>query len=253
VKPANILLSPAGADQGDHAYLTDFGLTGGGSETSLTAAGGSRALLAYIAPSRSTGATSTAAVDCVLLACMAFECLTGRCLRARDRHRHCHGPHQVPPPSALAANRLPAAVDTVLARHAEHRRVPTCGAFLAEPALGAPTGKQITWPRSDAMGRVHRPWIIVPDRGDLVGVGVWLSTGQHRDGANHPAADDECRIRDGGASPTEDVYPNAAEAALVARSRLIPRRRAPRFISGDGGEVGEHRRAASPAPAGSTA
>ena len=104
VKPANILLSVgAGADQGDHAYLTDFGLTKrGGSETSLTAAGGFAGTLAYIAPEQVDGREIDGRADQYSLACMAFECLTGTgALRARDGYRHRHGPHQGP--AALGA------------------------------------------------------------------------------------------------------------------------------------------------------
>ena len=139
VKPANILLSPgAGADQGDHAYLTDFGLTKrGGSETSLTAAGGFAGTLAYIAPEQVDGREIDGRADQYSLACMAFECLTGSVPFVRETDIATAMAHiKDPPPSALARQpTLPAGVDAVLARgmaKAPDDRYPTCGAFLAD-------------------------------------------------------------------------------------------------------------------------
>ena len=139
VKPANILLSlGAGADQGDHAYLTDFGLTKrGGSETSLTAAGGFAGTLAYIAPEQVDGREIDGRADQYSLACMAFECLTGSVPFVRETDIATAMAHiKDPPPSALALQpTLPAGVDAVLARgmaKAPDDRYPTCGAFIAD-------------------------------------------------------------------------------------------------------------------------
>ena len=139
VKPANILLSlGASADQGDHAYLTDFGLTKrGGSDTSLTAAGGFAGTLAYIAPEQVDGREIDGRADQYSLACMAFECLTAPVPFVRETDIATAMAHiKDPPPSALALQpTLPAAVDAVLARgmaKAPDDRYPTCGAFMAD-------------------------------------------------------------------------------------------------------------------------
>ena len=169
VKPANILLSlGAGADQGDHAYLTDFGLTKrGGSETSLTAAGGFAGTLAYIAPEQVDGREIDGRADQYSLACMAFECLTGQVPFVRETDIATAMAHiKDPPPSALALQpTLPAAVDAVLARgmaKAPDDRYPTCGAFMADlrGALGltgsyvAPVGRRRGRTASAARGSI---------------------------------------------------------------------------------------------------
>jgi serine/threonine protein kinase len=227
VKPANILLSPgAGADQGDHAYLTDFGLTKrGGSETSLTAAGGFAGTLAYIAPEQVDGREIDGRADQYSLACMAFECLTGRVPFVRETDIATAMAHiKDPPPSALALQpTLPAGVDGVLARgmaKAPDDRYPTCGAFLADlrGALGltanyvAPVARP-TWRRSPV------PWIMVAGIAValLVGLGVWVvggTTGVGSAPSSGPTTSEAVITLE--PSPTEDAYPNAAEAALLA-------------------------------------
>ena len=229
VKPANILLSPgAGADQGDHAYLTDFGLTKrGGSETSLTAAGGFAGTLAYIAPEQVDGREIDGRADQYSLACMAFECLTGRC-------PSCARPTSPPPWPTSRTHRprrspcqptLPAGVDAVLARgmaKAPDDRYPTCGAFLADlrGALGL-TGSYVapvaTCHPGDEIRCRGSSWPGSP-LALLVGVGAWVVGGapRYRLGAIEQSVDERRHPRPSSRSPTEDVYPNAAETALLA-------------------------------------
>ncbi len=227
VKPANILLAPgAGADQGDHAYLTDFGLTKrGGSDTSLTAAGGFAGTLAYIAPEQVDGREIDGRADQYSLACMAFECLTGQVPFVRETDIATAMAHiKDPPPSALSRQpTLPAGVDAVLARgmaKAPDDRYPTCAAFMADlrGALGL-TGSYIA-PVGRSSGRRSPVPLVV---GGLIivllaaGVGAWLLGDAGHTGTS-PSSSPTTSVAEATVepSPTEDVYPNQAEATLLA-------------------------------------
>ena len=87
VKPANVLLDPTAGDaEGDHAYLTDFGLTKQtGSESGLTKAGSFMGTLAYMAPEQIEGQDVDGRADEYSLAAMAFEALTGHVPFKRDQ------------------------------------------------------------------------------------------------------------------------------------------------------------------------
>ncbi len=168
VKPANILLAPGlGADQGDHVYLTDFGLTKrGGADSSLTAVGGFAGTLDYIAPEQVDGRDLDGRADQYSLACMAFECLTGHLPFARDTDIAIAMAHlKDPPPSAASLKpELSSAIDEVLARglaKAREDRYPTCMAFAGDlrDALGV-TASQARPTQSPAPRKL------------LIGVGV---------------------------------------------------------------------------------
>jgi DNA-binding beta-propeller fold protein YncE len=73
VKPANVLLGP-----GDHAYLTDFGLTKRlTSHTASTREGGWVGTLGYVAPEQIRGERADARIDVYALGCVLFHSLTG--------------------------------------------------------------------------------------------------------------------------------------------------------------------------------
>jgi hypothetical protein len=141
VKPANVLLA------GDHAYLSDFGLTRlAGSDTSLTEAGRWMGTVEYSSPEQLRGERTDARADVYSLGCVLFAALTGRPPFA-------HGTvpatmlahlHDSPPrPSELGA---PADVDRVIARALAKRpsdRYPSAG-DLGRAALGAARGEPVT-------------------------------------------------------------------------------------------------------------
>ncbi|HEV2821335.1 MAG TPA: protein kinase [Solirubrobacteraceae bacterium] len=82
VKPANVLLGA-----GDHAYLTDFGLTKRvTSQGGTTQAGGWVGTLGYVAPEQIRGERVDARVDVYALGCVLVHLLTGRApfLRSGD-------------------------------------------------------------------------------------------------------------------------------------------------------------------------
>jgi serine/threonine-protein kinase len=72
VKPANILLDPAGK-----AYITDFGLAKDSRGSALTRPGQAIGSMNYISPEQIRGEPVTGAADIYSLGCVAFECLCG--------------------------------------------------------------------------------------------------------------------------------------------------------------------------------
>ena len=84
IKPGNVLIEehPA-AEGGDHAYLTDFGLTkrmeGGSAATALTSTGAFVGTLDYVAPEQIRGDELDARTDVYALGCvLLYEMLAGR-------------------------------------------------------------------------------------------------------------------------------------------------------------------------------
>ncbi|MCC6830237.1 MAG: serine/threonine protein kinase [Thermoleophilia bacterium] len=113
IKPANILLGP-----GDHAYLSDFGLTRAIEGSKLTSSGVWMGTLEYVAPEQIKGSALTAAADRYALAVVAYETLTGRSVfdqadRTALLYAHLHEPH-VPP--SRRRPELGPGVDEVFAR-----------------------------------------------------------------------------------------------------------------------------------------
>ena len=142
VKPGNVLLDRTA--QGEHAYLTDFGLTKQtGTESGLTRMGSFMGTPAYMAPEQIEGQEVDGRADQYSLACMAFELLTGAVPFSRDQEfavAMAHVRDRPPAPTSLRAE-LPAAVDVVFAQAmAKDReaRYPTCTAFVEDlrSALG---------------------------------------------------------------------------------------------------------------------
>ena len=73
VKPANVLLH-----EGEHAYLTDFGITREISGDGLTAVGERIGTVDYMSPEQCRGEPVTPAADIYALGCVLYEALTGR-------------------------------------------------------------------------------------------------------------------------------------------------------------------------------
>src|SRR5688572_3449644 len=120
VKPGNILLAAGhGADGGEHAYLTDFGLTKhSASKSGLTQLGQMVGTIDYIAPEQIAGAGVDGRADVYALACVLFELLAGRPPYLRDTDLAVMAAHLHEPPPSLTELRpdLPVAVDALFAR-----------------------------------------------------------------------------------------------------------------------------------------
>jgi hypothetical protein len=114
IKPANVLLGA-----GEHAYLTDFGLTKRlGASTGLSRSGQWVGTLGYVAPEQIRGERIDARADVYALGCVLFHALTGQAPYLRESEEatlwsHLHDP---PPPASMLADGVPEAFDAVIER-----------------------------------------------------------------------------------------------------------------------------------------
>jgi YVTN family beta-propeller protein len=124
VKPGNILVvagreRPRGT-QGEHVYLTDFGLTKRASELTggLTGTGHFLGTVDYVAPEQIQGKPVGAGTDIYALGCVLYECLTGQLPFRRDDDAALLWAHLIEAPPQVSAVRpeVPPAVDAVVAR-----------------------------------------------------------------------------------------------------------------------------------------
>jgi serine/threonine protein kinase len=137
IKPANVLLGA-----GDHAYLTDFGLTKRlGTTAGLSGSGQWVGTLGYVAPEQIRGERIDARADVYALGCVLFHALTGQAPYLRETQEatlwaHLHDP---PPPASMLAPGVPEAFDAVIERALAKdpaRRQPSAG-DLGRAALAA--------------------------------------------------------------------------------------------------------------------
>jgi serine/threonine protein kinase len=177
VKPGNVLLDRTA--QGEHAYLTDFGLTKQtGTESGLTRMGSFMGTPAYMAPEQIEGQDVDGRADQYSLACMAFECLTGQVPFRRDQEfavAMAHVREQPPAPTGLRPE-LPAAVDTVfgqaMAKDREARYA-TCSAFVEDLRAALGGGAVAARPVRAEPSRRRTPFVVAV----VVGLGLVFMAG----------------------------------------------------------------------------
>jgi hypothetical protein len=112
IKPANVLL------EGDHAFLSDFGLARSNEAGDETQVGGLVGTVDYLAPELVGGGTATVASDIYALGCVLFQMLTGSVPFPADgliAKLNAHTKLDPPAPSELRAD-LPRGFDEVLGR-----------------------------------------------------------------------------------------------------------------------------------------
>jgi hypothetical protein len=182
IKPANVLLG-----SGDHAYLTDFGLTKHlGSSAALSRSGQWVGTLGYVAPEQIRGERIDARADVYALGCVLFHSLTGQAPYLRETEEatlwsHLHDP---PPPASMLTEGVPEAFDAVIERALAKdpgERFPSAGdlgrAALAAAGTPVATGSE----RMVARGRAapgdetrvsprHDPTRAAPVRGSRLGL-----------------------------------------------------------------------------------
>ncbi|HEY4097742.1 MAG TPA: protein kinase [Baekduia sp.] len=136
IKPANVLLD------GDHAYLTDFGLTKRLSgETTMTGSGRWVGTLGYIAPEQIRGEPVDARADVYALGCLLFYVLTGVAPYRRDSDEatlYAHLNDPAPDPRLVTTgvpDALAAVIERALAKDPDDR-FPSAG-DLGRAALAA--------------------------------------------------------------------------------------------------------------------
>ena len=141
VKPANVLLA------GDHAYLSDFGLTRlAGSDTSLTGSGQWIGTVEYCSPEQLRGDRTDARADVYSLGCVLFAALTGAPPFAHGTVPATMLAHLHDPPPMPSERGAPRDFDRVIARALAKRpqeRYPSAG-DLGRAALAAARGEPIT-------------------------------------------------------------------------------------------------------------
>jgi serine/threonine-protein kinase len=111
VKPSNILLT-----HNDFAYLIDFGIARGVTDTALTSANTTIGTWAYMAPERFSTGESEPSADVYALACVLYQCLTGQPPYPGDTLEQVAVGHMVAPPPHPSEERdtIPTAMDHVI-------------------------------------------------------------------------------------------------------------------------------------------
>ncbi|WP_309233783.1 protein kinase [Conexibacter sp. W3-3-2] len=139
VKPANVLLG-----EGDHAYLTDFGLTKRvDSAGGQTRPGGWVGTLGYVAPEQIRGERVDARTDVYALGCVLHHALSGEAPYRRDSDEATMWAHLHDDPPPLVVEGLSPAFDAVVARALAKdpaERFPSAG-DLGRAALAAADGR----------------------------------------------------------------------------------------------------------------
>ena len=141
VKPANVLLA------GDHAYLSDFGLTRlAGSDTQLTESGRWIGTVEYCSPEQLRGERTDARADVYSLGCVLFAALTGRPPFAHGTVPATMLAHLNDAPPMPSERGAPREFDRVIARALAkdpEQRYPSAG-DLGRAALAAARGEPVT-------------------------------------------------------------------------------------------------------------
>jgi YVTN family beta-propeller protein len=153
VKPGNILVA-AGARarpaEGDHVYLTDFGLTKRTSELSagLTGTGHFLGTVDYVSPEQIQGRPVGSGTDIYALGCVLYECLTGQLPFRRDDDAALLWAHlvELPPPVTGIRPEVPVGVDAVVAR-----------AMAKDPADRYESCAELLEELEEALGRLDSP------------------------------------------------------------------------------------------------
>jgi predicted Ser/Thr protein kinase len=146
VKPGNILIRED--EDGDHAYVCDFGLARHvSSVSSLTGDRGFVGTIDYVSPEQIEGTPVEARADVYSLGCVLYECLTGVRPYDRDSELAVVFAHlnESPPKATDVRPELPAAFDDVFATalaKSRDERYSSCGE-LAAAARAALRGRVI--------------------------------------------------------------------------------------------------------------
>ena len=169
MKPGNILIADEpGSDEGEHVYLSDFGLTKAtGSGTRSTTTGELVGTVDYVAPEQIEGKAVDGRADVYALGCVFYECLTGEPPFRRETDLAVLWAH-MQSEAPRASERLPAlppAIDPVIAkalaknpddRYATGREL----VLAARSALGVSSGVHTVPLPAPARARSRRRLIV---------------------------------------------------------------------------------------------
>jgi hypothetical protein len=155
VKPANVLLGP-----GEHAYLSDFGLSRRiRSISGATATGQWVGTLDYVAPEQIRGGTVDARADVYALGCVLFFLLTGTIPFPRDGDEAKLWAHLTAPAPVASEAGAPPAFDAVIRRalaKSPDDRYPSAG-DLGRAAEAAAAGREVEQPERAVARGVAAP------------------------------------------------------------------------------------------------
>ncbi len=142
VKPQNVLV-----DEGDHAFLADFGLTRAGSDTTIASSSPMLGSVAYVAPEIVRGEEPTPASDRYSIAATLFHCLTGDVVFPRGSDAAVLYAHATEAPPHIHERReeLPSELDTVMET-----------ALAKQPSERPGTAREIVGAARDALGPTTR-------------------------------------------------------------------------------------------------
>ncbi len=225
VKPANVLLG-----EGDHVYLTDFGLTKrADSAGGQTRAGGWVGTLGYVAPEQIRGERVDARTDVYALGCVLFHALSGVPPYGHDSDEatmwaHLHDPT---PPLPQDASPLNAVIARALAKDPADRfrsagdlgRAALAAADGREDLAGA-AGRAVATGAAASQARDDRP-TAVPSASSVPGPAF---------GAATPAAPAGREPADRATPATEHAQPRAD--ATTATPPRGPRSPLPALLAG---------------------
>jgi serine/threonine protein kinase len=202
VKPGNVLIAEsAGSEAGEHAYLSDFGLTKrAASDSGITGTGQFVGTLDYAAPEQFEGKPLDARTDVYSMGCLLYECLAGHPPFRRENDAAVMYAHLLedPPPLTIQRPALPDEIDAVIGRgmaKEPQQRYPSAGelAAAARDALGerAPGAEVSPLPTAPPRRRRATPIVAAAALVVLVGAIVFATTrpgGSGRPSPRSPAA-----------------------------------------------------------------
>ncbi|HEY1538485.1 MAG TPA: serine/threonine-protein kinase, partial [Solirubrobacteraceae bacterium] len=193
VKPANVLLG-----EGEHAYLTDFGLTKREASTGgVSRAGGWVGTLGFVAPEQIRGERVDARTDVYALGCVLVHALSGGAPYLRDSDEATLWAHlNAPPPTDRVPPEFAAVVERALSKDPADR-YPSAG-DLGRAALAAAGRSGATGPERNVA------------RGEAAPEGTPQTLPTAR--ASLPSHEGETR-----ASPDPGVGPGLGETAVTGR------------------------------------
>ena len=170
VKPANVLVG-----EGDHAYLSDFGLSREASQTRLTRTGLFVGSTDYAAPEQVRGEATDSRTDVYALGCVLFQLLTGSVPFARSGDMAKMYAHITEPPPLVSDTRpeLPefdAIVERAMAKDPDDRH--QSAGELAREAMAAVHPSSAAAPRP----RTEPPAPVAPAGWDTAPVGLAAMT-----------------------------------------------------------------------------
>jgi serine/threonine-protein kinase len=143
VKPGNILVAAESAGEGEHVYLTDFGVAKQArTQTGLTRTGLFIGTVDYAAPEQIEGKLLDGRTDLYALGCVLYQCMTGVLPYEKDSEVAMLYAHLMEPPPSLKAKRpeLPDALDAVIVKALAKEpddRYATCREFVDQARRAA--------------------------------------------------------------------------------------------------------------------